>query len=88
MIQLVDQIVGWLGYLQRPNVVLQLLVVLLPALAGWQVDRRRPLNQKWKRWMPLLISLVVAAAIATLAALRQPYGLAFVLSLMLLAGWG
>ena len=86
MIQLVDQIVGWLGYLQRPNVVLQLLVVLLPALAGWQLHRLGPLNQRWTRWMPLLIGLVVATGIAALAALGQPSGLAFVLS-MLLLGW-
>jgi small-conductance mechanosensitive channel len=84
--ELLREMAGWAGYLERPSVVLQLLLVLtgvvLYGLAGrgggrlpTRVERRRPL---------LLAALALATA--TLAALQQPWRLLLVL-LLLISGW-
>ncbi|MEB3323020.1 MAG: mechanosensitive ion channel domain-containing protein [Synechococcaceae cyanobacterium] len=86
MNELLREMAGWTGYLERPAVVLQLLVVLgallLYGLAGrsglllpWKAERRR-----------LVLLATLGLVTATLAVLGQPWRLVLVL-LVLIAGW-
>ncbi len=80
MIELLQRILGWLGYLQRGPVLLQLLVVLLPLLVGARLRRPRG------RWAALLPLAAIGLGIGALALARQPVGLALFLA-ELVAGW-
>ena len=80
MIELLDRILGWFGYLQRGPVLLQLLVVVLPLLVGARLRRPRG------RWSALLPLAVIGLGIGALALARQPVGLALFLA-ELVAGW-
>jgi len=83
MTALWELILGWTSFLERPNVVLQLLVVALPALAIWLLHRRRPL-----RWPPLLAAILIGLGVALLALAQQPIGLSVVLTGLGLGWWG
>ena len=80
MIELLDRILGWFGYLQRGPVLLQLLVVVLPLLVGARLRRPRG------RWSALLPLAVIGLGMGALALARQPVGLALFLA-ELVAGW-
>ncbi|MCP9790961.1 mechanosensitive ion channel family protein [Vulcanococcus limneticus] len=80
MIELLQRILGWFGYLQRGPVLLQLLVVLLPLLVGTRLRRPR------SRWAALLPLAAIGLGIGALALARQPVGLALFLA-ELVAGW-
>ncbi|MDG2306312.1 MAG: mechanosensitive ion channel [Candidatus Binatia bacterium] len=75
MDQLLHEIRGWLGYLERGPVVLQILVVFVPIVGGRLCLRRfRPRTPL--RILTLSAVLVVIAALTALLALtEQPYGL-------------
>ena len=86
MTDLLLQVLSWLGYLERPTVLLQLLIVLA-VLAVCRLSRRR-------RWiqgplalaMPHLGQLLIGLACLVLAVCGQPFGLALLLGLLWL-GW-
>ena len=83
---LLGQVLGWLGYLERPAVVLQLLLVAAA------ISSRRWLH-RWPR-LPILlrrhhglltVSLLTVITLA-MAVARQPYGLVL-FALGAIAGW-
>ena len=86
MRELLLEMHGWLGYLERPTVLLQITLVLALMLAS-RLARRRRLLPHWpaELWIPLGLGLLALAA-AVLAALRLPYGLALLLATLWL-GW-
>ena len=88
MRELLLEILGWLGYLERPTVLLQLTLVLALMLASRQARLRR-LLPRWpvELWIPLGLGLLTLAA-ALLAALRLPYGLALLLTTLWLGWYG
>ena len=86
MDQLLHEIRGWLGYLERWPVVLQILVVFVPIVGGrlciWRFRPRTLL-----RIATLSAVLAVIAALTFgLALMEQPYGLSFFL-LGFCVGW-
>ena len=86
MTDLLLQILGWLGYLERPSVLLQLLIVLV-VLAVCRLSRRRNwLQGPLALAMPHLGQLLIGLACLVLAACGQPFGLALLLA-MLWLGW-
>ncbi|MEB3326551.1 MAG: mechanosensitive ion channel domain-containing protein [Synechococcus sp.] len=88
MKELLLEIFGWLGYLERPSVLLQLgLVIAMVLLTRWARHRR------WLRPLPLLAYpalglLALALACAGLASLGQPQELASLLGLQWLGWYG
>jgi len=88
MKELLLEIFGWLGYLERPWVLLQLgLVIAMVLLTRWARLRR------WLRPLPLLAYpalglLALALACAGLASLGQPQELASLLGLQWLGWYG
>jgi small-conductance mechanosensitive channel len=88
MRQLLLELLGWLGYLERPAVVLQLGVVLLLMLGSRQARRRR-LLPRWPAYSytPLGLGLLGLTSLV-LAALGQPYGLAVLLGTLWLGWYG
>ena len=88
MRELLLEILGWLGYFERPTVLLQLTLVLALMLASRQARLRR-LLPRWpaELWIPLGLGLLTLAA-ALLAALRLPYGLALLLTTLWLGWYG
>jgi small-conductance mechanosensitive channel len=86
MNELFTEIAGWAGYLQRPGVILQLLLVGL-AVAGHQASRRWPAAAPALGRHHRLVLLAVLAAMALALALAGwTYGLLLVF-LYLIAGW-
>ena len=86
MMQLLQDFFGWFGYLERPSVLGQVLLVLLP-MAGLHLLRRR--LRRRPPLVPLLLPLTLALiglGIGLLAWAGQPYGLALLL-LQLRAAW-
>ncbi|WP_323248882.1 mechanosensitive ion channel family protein [Synechococcus sp. CCY9202] len=86
MMQLLQDFFGWFGYLERPSVLGQVLLVLLP-LVGLHLLRRR--LRRRSPLVPLLLPLTLALiglGIGLLAWAGQPYGLALLL-LQLRAAW-
>jgi small-conductance mechanosensitive channel len=83
---LVQEMLGWTGYLERPAVLVQLLLVglgLVVYVLGWEHRRGEGpagLHQRLRLLGGLALGILV------LAALRQPVGLALTL-LLLLSGW-
>ena len=83
---LLSQVVGWLGYLERPAVVLQLLLVVV-VLSSRQVLRRWPVLPLHLRRYPGLLTLSLLTAITLVLVIgRQPYGLVL-FALGAFAGW-
>ncbi|WP_094561482.1 mechanosensitive ion channel family protein [Synechococcus sp. 8F6] len=86
MRELLLEVLGWLGYLERPAVLLQLAVVI-----GLMVLRRFAARRNWLRqlrpraYTPLAL-VVLAASCLLLALLGLPYGLSGQLG-MLWLGW-
>jgi potassium efflux system protein len=86
MDQLLHEIFGWLGYLQRGSVVAQLLVVLLPLVVAVVVKRRLPATRRLRRWLRPGVVVAIALGSGLLAASGHPWR--FSLSLgMLYLGW-
>ena len=86
MKDLLLEIFGWLGYLERPSVLLQLGLVIAVVLLTRRAQRRR-----WLQPLPLIAYspvgiLTLALGCGALAALGQPQGLASLLGLQWL-GW-
>ena len=88
MRELLLEILGYLGYLERPTVLLQLTLALGLMLASHQ-PRLRRLLPRWpaELWTPLGVCLLALAG-AVLAALRLPYGLAMLLATLWLGWYG
>jgi len=86
MKDLLLEILGWLGYLERPTVLVQLLLVAVVIMGSRQARKRR-LIQRWPREAyPVLGFTLLALAGLTLAAIGLPFGLAVLLGLLWL-GW-
>jgi potassium efflux system protein len=87
MRELLHEISGWLGYLQRPWVVAQLLAVALLLTLHLLSHRRGGGGQGLREWgRPLLLLGSVALVAAGLAAFGMPSGI-LLQSLALIAGW-
>jgi small-conductance mechanosensitive channel len=88
MRELLLELLGWLGYLERPGVLLQLAVVI-----GLMVWRRLAFRRHWlpqlRPWAytPLAL-LVLVAACLLLALLGLPYGLSAQLGVLWLGWYG
>ena len=80
------EVLGWLGYLERPEVLLQLALVLA-ALGFTRLAAQRQRLPHWAKAlrMPLGFALL-ALALLLLAALGRPFGLAWLLG-NLWVGW-
>ena len=79
---------GWLGYLERPTVVLQLLLVAGLVLAARAVRRRRLLPRLPRQALtPIALSLLVACALI-LASAELPYALTMQLGVIWLGWYG
>ncbi len=77
---------GWLGYLERPSVLLQVLISLV-VLMLCRLARRRHWQGRWPALViPHLGQLLIGVACLVLAAWGQPFGLAALLGLLWL-GW-
>ena len=86
MDQLLHEIFGWVGYLQRGSVVAQLLLVGLPVLSVAVLERCLPPASRLHRWLRPTALATVALGSALLAASGHPFR--FSLSLgMLYLGW-
>ena len=90
MKELLLEILGWLGYLERPSVLLQLLVSLA-ALTLCRLARQRRWQKRWQarlpaRVVPHLGQLLIGLGCLVLAAWGQPFGLAALLGVLWL-GW-
>ena len=79
---------GWLGYLERPTVVIQLLLVAGLVLATRAVRRRRLLPRLPRQALtPIALSLLVACALI-LASAGLPYALTMQLGVIWLGWYG
>ena len=86
MRQLLLEVLGWLGYLERPAVMLQLLVVVALML-GSRLARRRMLLPRWPGYSYTPLGLLLLGLTGLLLrALGQPYGLVLLLG-TLWFGW-
>ena len=80
------EVFGWLGYLERPAVVLQLLLVVGIVLGSRTSRLQRLLPRLSRRaWTPIGLGLLLACVLL-LAALNLPYALCALLGLIWL-GW-
>lgn len=88
MRELLLEVLGWLGYLERPTVLLQLAVAI-----GLMVLRRFAARRNWLRqlrpraYTPLAL-VVLAASCLLLALLGLPYGLSGQLGVIWLGWYG
>ncbi|MEB3320943.1 MAG: mechanosensitive ion channel domain-containing protein [Cyanobium sp.] len=80
------EMIGWLGYLQRGPVVLQLLLVLLPALAVAMLQRRLPAGARLQGWLRPLALITIGMGSALLAATGLPWRFSLSLGVLYL-GW-
>jgi len=90
MKELLLEILGWLGYFERPSVLLQLLVSLA-ALTLCRLARQQRWRKRWQarlpaRVVPHLGQLLIGLGCLVLAAWGQPFGLAALLGVLWL-GW-
>jgi len=86
MKNLLLEILGWLGYLERPAVLGQLLLVVVVIMASRQARKRRLIKAWPREAYPVLGFALLALVGLTLAALGLPFGLALLLGLLWL-GW-
>ena len=88
MRELLLEILGWLGYLERPTVLLQFTVVLV-VMIGTHQARLCKLLLRWPAALctPLGLSLIALSS-WVLAALGLPYGLALLLGILWLGWYG
>lgn len=86
MNQLLHEIFGWLGYLQRGAVVAQLLVVALPVTAAVVLGRNRRTPQALRRWLRPAAVAVIALGSGLLAGSGHPWRFSLTLG-MLYLGW-
>ena len=88
MSTLLLEVFGWLGYLERPTVVIQLLLVAGLVLATRAVRRRRLLPRLPRQALtPIALSLLVACALI-LASAGLPYALTMQLGVIWLGWYG
>ena len=88
MKDLLLEIFGWLGYLERPSVLLQLGLVIAVVLLTRRAQRRRWLQPLPLRAYAPVGILTLALGCGALAALGQPQGLASLLGLQWLGWYG
>jgi small-conductance mechanosensitive channel len=88
MRQLLLEVFGWLGYLERPEVLLQ-LVLVVGLMLGTRLARRRRLIPGWPSlaYAPLGLGVLGVVTLA-LAAFGQPYGLCRQLGIIWLGWYG
>jgi len=86
MDQLLHEIFGWLGYLQRGAVVAQLLLVALPVTAAVVLGRNRRTPQALRRWLRPAAVAVIALVSGLLAGSGHPWRFSLTLG-MLYLGW-
>jgi potassium efflux system protein len=86
MDQFLHEVIGWLGYLQRGSVVVQLLLVVIPGLAATLLHRRLPAHARLRPWLrPLAVAVI---ALGSIVLGQGGYPWRFALSLgMLYLGW-
>ncbi|MFO7628419.1 MAG: mechanosensitive ion channel [Prochlorococcaceae cyanobacterium] len=75
MITLLGEIIGWLGYLERGTVLLQLLVLLAALLGTRALGQQRRLPGSWDRWLGPAATALMLLATLVLALARQPFAL-------------
>ncbi|MBM5825190.1 MAG: mechanosensitive ion channel [Cyanobacteria bacterium M_surface_10_m2_119] len=86
MDQLLHEIFGWLGYLQRGAVVAQLLLVALPVTAAVVLGRNRRTPLALRRWLRPAAVAVIALVSGLLAGSGHPWRFSLTLG-MLYLGW-
>jgi small-conductance mechanosensitive channel len=86
MKELLLEVLGWLGYLERPAVLVQLLLVVVVIVGSRQARKRRLIRHWPLEAYPVLGFMLLALAGLTLAAVGLPFGLALLLGLFWL-GW-
>ncbi|MFM8259082.1 MAG: mechanosensitive ion channel family protein [Vulcanococcus sp.] len=87
MRELLQEILGWLGYLERPAVQLQVVISLALLLLSRQARQRRWLGRRLPvAAYPILGLSLQGLSCLLLAVFRQPYGLALLLGELWL-GW-
>jgi len=82
------EVFGWLGYLERPGVVLQLLLVAGLVLGTRMVRRRRLLTKLPSQAITPLALSVLVAWVLILAAVGIPYALTALLGVIWLGWYG
>ncbi len=88
MRQLLLEVLGWLGYLERPTVLLQLAVAIgLVVLRGFAARRNWLPRLRPQQYTPLAL-VVLAASCLLLALLGLPYGLSGQLGVLWLGWYG
>ena len=88
MNQLLYEVNGWLGYLQRDSVVLQLVAVLLPMLVGRIfLMRHHPRTRERVAILTVVVGLV-ALVTGLLALFQQRYGLSLFILKLCVAWYG
>ncbi len=88
MRQLLLEVLGWLGYLERPTVLLQLAVAIgLVVLRGFAARRNWLPRLRPQQYTPLAL-VVLAASCLLLALLGLPYGLSGQLGVLWLVWYG
>ena len=80
------EVIGWFGYLERGSVIIQLLLVALPALAALQLQRRLPAGARLGPWLPPLALATIALGSFLLALSGHPWRFGLALG-MLYLGW-
>jgi hypothetical protein len=88
MRELLLEMLGWLGYLERPTVLLQLAVAIGLMVLGRFAARRNWLRQLRPRAYTPLALVVLAASCLLLALLGLPYGLSGQLGVIWLGWYG
>ena len=86
MKELLLESLGWLGYLERPSVLLQVLISLVVLMLCRLARRRHWQGRRPALVIPHLGQLLIGVACLVLAAWGQPFGLAALLGLLWL-GW-
>ena len=86
MKELLFEIANWLGYLERPVVLAQLLITVAAVACYRFAARWRHSSLGLRFWHQLALLIALALATASLAILGSPYRLLWTL-LLLIAGW-
>ena len=88
MKELLLETFGWLGYLERPAVLLQVVLVLALVLLSQQAQRRRWLGERSPQAITPIALAALALACAGLSLAAQPAGLAVLLGQLWLGWYG